>query len=111
MPANELCSGCWIRDSEPFDWHHCGALRRKRIRASTAAEQTFGGRKDMRRKPKFRIGQVVRHRIEGGFYFKILRIEGVGYFGFKYQVLTGGKVEEYDESKLRALRKRERGQP
>ena len=80
-------------------------MTRRRRRAAMSRKPAMPGK----RKPKFRVGQVVRLRVEGGFYFKILAIVPYGYFKFQYDVLCAGKIERYDESRLRSLRSRERG--
>jgi len=62
----------------------------------------------MSEKPKFRVGQVVRHRVEGGYYMKILHRHQAT--GLKWVVMEQGQIRAYRQEQLRPLTKRERGQ-
>ena len=56
-----------------------------------------------RNKPKFSPGQVVKHRIAGGFYMKIIRFQGiVGDFP-AWIVMEQGKFTTYWDWQLRPL--------
>jgi len=61
------------------------------------------------RKPKFRKGQVVKHRIAGGFYMKIIGYKSdVGGFP-AWIVMEQGKIGTYWEWQLRRLTDAEAG--
>lgn len=64
-----------------------------------------------KRKPKFRVGQVVRHRVDGGFYSRIVRVPWVQMGFLRYEVIEQGKFANYYEFQLRPLTRRESGHP
>jgi hypothetical protein len=55
------------------------------------------------RRPKFRAGQVVKHRIGGGFYMKIVKQMTDG----DWIVIERGHTAVYRDEQLRKLNKRE----
>lgn len=58
-------------------------------------------------KLKFKVEQVVRHRVDGGFYSRILHRHQAT--GLKWVVIEQGEVRVYRQEQLRPLTKRERG--
>jgi hypothetical protein len=60
-------------------------------------------------KAKFRVGQVVKHRIAGGFYMRILRYKGIVGDGPAWDVMEQGKITSYWHWQLRPLTAREIG--
>jgi hypothetical protein len=63
-------------------------------------------RQAKRVRAKFRVGQVVRHRIAGGFYSKILRYRDDTIP--RYYVMEQGTIHCYRAEQLRSLTRRER---
>jgi hypothetical protein len=58
---------------------------------------------------KFRVGQVVRHRVAGGFYMRIIRYGGLAAGFPKWYCIEQGKLTSYFEWQLRKLTAREAG--
>jgi hypothetical protein len=56
---------------------------------------------------RFKVGQVVRHRIDGGFYSRILHRHQATVL--KWVVMEQGEVKVYRQEQLRRLTKRECG--
>lgn len=65
----------------------------------------------MSRKQKFSAGEVVRHRIDGGFYARVISTRGTDYPAEKGKVavIEQGCIRFYREEQLRKLTARERG--
>lgn len=61
--------------------------------------------KRKKRGAKFRVGQIVKHRV-AGFYGKIL---GIDWPACVYACQQNGNVEYWHESRVRPLTKREAG--
>lgn len=61
-------------------------------------------------KAKFRKGQVVKHRIAGGFYMKIIGYKGLVGDHPAWLTMEQGKITQYWEWQLRSLNKSEAGQ-
>lgn len=60
---------------------------------------------------KFKRGQVVKHRIAGGFYMRIIMYKGlVGNYP-SWIVMEQGKITTYWDWQLLPLTARERGKP
>ena len=63
-----------------------------------------------KRKARFKVGQVVRHRVDGGFYARVLDKRGLidGKPG-EIPVMEQGEIKTYRAEQLRPLTAREKG--
>jgi hypothetical protein len=61
------------------------------------------------RKANFRVGQVVRHRIAGGFFMRIIKAPALGDENKVWITMEQGKITSYFEWQLRHLTAREIG--